>query len=87
VRELHANVQFLGPLTQTQLRDEYRKASSLIHTSETGSLDKVVLEAIACGLPVETKDPALAGLPPDPIYVRERHSLQKLIPAILKELK
>lgn len=80
----HTRVQFLGALTQAQLRDEYRTAAYLIHTSETGSLDKVVLEALACGLPVRTNDPALKALEnAGPEYVREHHSLQKLIPAIL----
>lgn len=83
-RELGANVRFLGGLTQAQLRDEYRKASYLIHTSETGSLDKVVLEALACGLPVRTNDPALKYLENvGSEYIREHHSLQSLIPAIL----
>lgn len=85
-RELGARVRFLGGLNQTQLRDEYRTAERLIHRSETGSLDKVVLEAIACGLPVDTLDPALAALPlkhPDPRYIRKHHSLVRLIPAIL----
>ncbi len=87
-RELGARVQFLGGLTQAQLRDEYRKAAYLIHTSETGSLDKVVLEALACGLPVRTNDPALKTLEgADSAYVREHHSLQSLIPRILSELK
>ncbi len=85
--ELGARVQFLGGLNQSQLRDEYRKAGCLIHTSETGSLDKVVLEAVACGLPVFTNDPALKRLETEgPGYVREHHSLQYLIPAILKSL-
>jgi glycosyltransferase involved in cell wall biosynthesis len=84
-RELGVRVQFLGALMQSQLREEYRKAAYLIHTSETGSLDKVVLEALACGLPVRTNDPALKALEnADPAYVREHHSLQYLIPAILK---
>ena len=79
-----ATVQFLGALTQTQLRDEYRTAAYLIHTSETGSLDKVVLEALACGLPVRTNDPALKMLEnASPAYIREHHSLQRLIPALL----
>ncbi len=82
--ELGANVKFLGALTQTQLREEYRRASYLIHTSETGSLDKVVLEALACGLSVATNDLALKSLEHEgPQYVREYHSLQRLIPAIL----
>ncbi|MBI4065768.1 glycosyltransferase [Candidatus Kaiserbacteria bacterium] len=87
-RELGARVQFLGALTQSQLREEYRKARCLIHTSETGSLDKVVLEALACGLPVQTNDPALKTLENvSPEYVREHHSLQRLIPAILGFIK
>ena len=86
-KELGAKVHFLGALTQTQLRDEYRKAACLIHTSETGSLDKVVLEALACGCPVKTSDPALKHLEQaSHAYVREHHSLKNLIPAILKEL-
>jgi hypothetical protein len=55
----------------------------LIHTSETGSLDKVVLEAAACGLPVDSSDPAISALPLSPSYVREHHSLEKLIPRII----
>jgi len=81
---LNANVHFLGGLTQTALRDEYRTANLFLHTSETGSLDKVVLEALACGLPVRTNDPALKALESaSPAYVREHHSLRRLIPAIL----
>lgn len=87
-RQMHASVQFLGALTQAQLRDEYRTAAYFIHTSETGSLDKVVLEALACGLSIVTNDPALKLLEHEgPEYVREHHSLQNLIPAILKEIQ
>ena len=85
-RELGVRVRFLGGLNQAQLRDEYRTAARLIHRSETGSLDKVVLEAAACGLPVDTLDPALAALPlkrPDPDYVRAHHSLDKLVSTIM----
>jgi len=86
-RELGAHVRFLGGLTQTQLRDEYRRAACLIHTSETGSLDKVVLEALACGLKIVTNDPALKPLENEGSeYVREHHSLQRLVPAILRTL-
>lgn len=87
-RELHATVQFLGALTQAQLRDEYRTAAYLIHTSETGSLDKVVLEALACGLKIVTNDPALKPLENEGSdYVREHHSLQRLVPAILNDMQ
>ncbi len=83
-KELGADVAFLGPLTRERLRDEYRRAAKLIHRSETGSLDKVVLEAAACGCPVDTADSALAELPLSPEYVRERHSLYSLIPTIIR---
>lgn len=86
-RELGACVRFLGGIDQLRLRDEYRTAACLIHTSETGSLDKVVLEALACGLPVRTNDPTLKLFEnASPAYIREHHSLQHLIPAILKIL-
>ncbi len=85
--ETGAHVRFLGGLTQVQLRDEYRTALYLIHTSETGSLDKVVLEALACGLRVKTNNPALKPLESEsPKFVREHHSLSSLIPKILATL-
>lgn len=86
-KELNARVVFLGGLTQVQLRDMYRTGAYLIHTSETGSLDKVVLEALACGLPVKTSDAALKFLENEsPEYVRQNHSLEKLILTIVKTL-
>lgn len=86
--KLSAHVQFLGGLRQSQLRDEYRRAAYLIHTSETGSLDKVVLEALACGLPVRTNDPALKSLEnAGPAYIYEHHSLQSLVPKILLNMQ
>lgn len=81
-RELGTSVTFLGGLTQEKLRDEYRTAAKFIHRSETGSLDKVVLEAAACGCPVDSTDPAIASLPLSPDYVREHHSLPQLIKKI-----
>ncbi|MEK7604865.1 MAG: glycosyltransferase [Patescibacteria group bacterium] len=84
-RALGAKVHFLGPLTQEHLRSEYRRARILIHTSQTGSLDKVVLEALACGLPVRTHDPALTSIEnADPEYVRKHHSLTTLISRIIE---
>jgi glycosyltransferase involved in cell wall biosynthesis len=108
---LASRVHFLGPQTQEQLREEYRKAGVFVHVSETGSLDKVILEALACGLPVITTNADFADFPvtvalatPEAIarevvaarktdaelladYVREQHSLQHLIPAILATMR
>jgi|CXWL01.1.fsa_nt_gi glycosyltransferase involved in cell wall biosynthesis len=108
---LGSRVHFLGAHTQEELREEYRRAGVFVHVSETGSLDKVVLEALACGLPVVTTSATLGELPvtvvlatPNAIaegvlaarsndikflttYVREHHSLQRLIPAILEAIQ
>ena len=85
VRELGANVTFLGGLTQEKLRDEYRAAAKLVHRSETGSLDKVVLEAAACGCSIDSTDPAIRVLPLSGEFVRKHHSLQSLIPRLFVE--
>jgi len=85
-RNSGVQVNFLGGVTQAQLRDEYRRAAKLIHRSTTGSLDKVVLEAAASGLRVDTTDVALKNLPLSPEYVRTHHSLSLLIPRILQML-
>lgn len=44
---------------------EYKRHDALIHTSRTGSMDKVVLEALAAGLPVITSSEAYAHLAVD----------------------
>lgn len=50
--QLSERTQFLGARTQEQLRELYRRCGVFAHASETGSMDKVVLEALLCGLPV-----------------------------------
>jgi glycosyltransferase involved in cell wall biosynthesis len=45
-------VEFAGDIPYQHMPAEYRAAWVLAHTSATGSLDKVVLEAMACGTPV-----------------------------------
>ncbi len=62
-QKLGASVRFLGGLTQEQLLDEYRKAAVLVHTSETGSMYKVVLEALATDAAVITTSEVFKDLP------------------------
>ncbi|MBN1812162.1 MAG: glycosyltransferase family 4 protein [Anaerolineae bacterium] len=47
-------VQFVGPVPYTEMADQYRTCALFVSTSLTGSLDKVVLEAMACEKPVLT---------------------------------
>ena len=53
-REARHTVRFLGALNQESMRSAYHRASAFVHASETGSIDKVVLEALACDVPVLT---------------------------------
>lgn len=70
-QKLGVQAEILAGLSQKNLPSEYRRAAVFVHTSETGSLDKVVLEALACGCPVVTTNATYADMPltiadPDP---------------------
>jgi glycosyltransferase involved in cell wall biosynthesis len=86
-KESGAKVVFADRIDHIGVRDAFRRAGLFLHMSETGSLDKMILEAIACGCPVSTRDPALKHLETvDTAFVGEHHSLSNLIPRILKVL-
>ena len=55
---LSHRVQFLGGGSHDKMPEVYAAHHALIHTSRTGSIDKVVLEALASGLPVLTSSGA-----------------------------
>ncbi len=54
-------VRFAGGKKYSEMLGEYGTHHALIHTSRTGSLDKVVLEALAAGILVFTSSEAYAG--------------------------
>ncbi|MCA0457695.1 MAG: glycosyltransferase family 4 protein [Chloroflexi bacterium] len=66
VREAHLEslVTFSGGMPYEAVTREYQQADVMVNMSATGSLDKAVLEAMACGLPVitanESFEPILA---------------------------
>ncbi|MFA6099427.1 MAG: glycosyltransferase family 4 protein [Patescibacteria group bacterium] len=55
-------IKFEGPMEHNALPDVFAQAAAFISTSQTGSLDKVVLESLACGTPVLAKGEEYAGL-------------------------
>ena len=55
-------VRFLGPRSFAELPDIYQSADLLWSASGTGSLDKVLLEAMACGLPILTNNETASEL-------------------------
>jgi len=60
-RRLDNAVAFLGYVPQAQHPALYAEAFLHVNVSRTGSLDKTVLEALACGCPVLTTNEAFQG--------------------------
>lgn len=51
-------VEFVGSVPYHQIVSVYRTADVMVNLSSTGSIDKAVLEAMSCGLPVITANEA-----------------------------
>jgi glycosyltransferase involved in cell wall biosynthesis len=49
---LDSIVEFAGPVLFEDIVTEYQQADVMVNMSATGSADKVVLEAMSCGVPV-----------------------------------
>jgi glycosyltransferase involved in cell wall biosynthesis len=60
--DLADTVRFAGAMTQEELPAMYASADVFLNFSATGSMDKAVLEALACGTPVVTTNAAFKEL-------------------------
>jgi glycosyltransferase involved in cell wall biosynthesis len=70
---IEARVEWLGALAMPETASLYRSAFVHLNLGETGSMDKTVLEALACGCPVLTSNPAFEDLlAPRGLYLAER---------------
>lgn len=76
---LEGKVNFLGPKQYSDVPLIMREHDFLINMSETGSLDKVVLEAMASGLTVLTSTEGYKKILP------ERYFLENIDPSFLAE--
>lgn len=79
-------VTLLGGVPFDRMAMEYRSAWVLAHTSRTGSLDKVVLEAAACGVPVVSTAPssrAVLGPFGDELLASDDRTFGELLRAVL----
>ena len=54
--------KFIGPIANKNLPPFLQSANLFVNMSHTGSLDKAILEAMACGLPVLTCNEALKNV-------------------------
>ena len=67
--KLEENFSFIGKINHNDLPQYYQSHDIFIHLSKTGSLDKVILEAMACRMKVlSSNDSARSFLPPDLIF-------------------
>jgi glycosyltransferase involved in cell wall biosynthesis len=60
--DLSEIVEFPGAVVYAQVAVEYQHADVMVNASDTGSMDKAVLEAMACGLPVVTSNEAFHAI-------------------------
>ncbi len=76
---LSAHIRFGGERPFSEIPDILRAHDLFLSVSRTGSLDKVVLEAMACGLTVLTSNDAYRTILPPPYF------LEKVGPELLAE--
>jgi len=57
------HVHFLGRVPQTELPAMLNRVKIFVTTAQNGSLDKAMLEPMACGLPIVSMAPGSASLP------------------------
>ncbi len=84
-KELTAFIDFIGAKTYNELPTLYRSHDVFIHASETGSIDKVVIEAMACAMPLVTTSEAFRGMLPA-IYAAPRKDA-RLVAEIVAALR
>ena len=78
-------VSFAGPYLHLIMPDFYNEGDVLVNLSETGSVDKAVLEAMACGITVITSNEAFKNILPSRYFLDQKtpealaEKLQKLL--------
>ncbi len=80
-RGLDPYLQFTGSVTYAELPKLLNRARVFVTAAQNGSLDKAVLEAMACGLEVVSMAPGTAALPLNEQQVR---SPQQMAEAVLR---
>jgi glycosyltransferase involved in cell wall biosynthesis len=79
-RGLTERVRFTGPLSQQHLIEYYNAADALVLASSREGMPNVVLEAMACGLPVVA---TAVGGTPEILDTRVGRLIERSVPAIV----
>ena len=69
---LEENFNFVGKINHKDLPQHYQSHDIFVHLSKTGSLDKTILEAMACEMTVlSSNDAARSFLPPEQVFSQD----------------
>jgi len=63
-KKLSDRIKLVGPISNKYIAEFYQSGDLFINLSDTGSLDKAVLEAMACGLKILTSNEAFKNILP-----------------------
>jgi len=69
-KKLDDIVEFVGPIPNKYIAEFYQSGDLFINLSDTGSLDKAVLEAMACGLKILTSNEAFKDILPEENFTK-----------------
>ena len=79
-KKLDDIVEFVGPIPNKYIAEFYQSGDLFINLSDTGSLDKAVLEAMACGLKILTSNEAfLKTIPLENFTINDSMSISDKI--------
>ena len=72
-KNLSSHINFLGSAGYSRIQELMQEHDIFINVSGTGSLDKAVFEAMACGLSVLTANEAYRSIVPDAYFLDHTH--------------
>jgi glycosyltransferase involved in cell wall biosynthesis len=83
-QNLNEHAHFIGRVGQKSLPPVLNRAKIFVTAAQNGSLDKAVLEAMACGLPVVSMAPGTQSLPLGDFQVIDFKMLENRIESVLQ---
>jgi glycosyltransferase involved in cell wall biosynthesis len=78
---LESRIKFIGAVTQAEALKLYQSHETYVNMTPAGSMDKTIVEAAACGMKLEVRNPDLKS------FRVEDHSLKLLMDKLMLEMK
>ena len=83
-KNLEDKIIFVGSIPHQNIAEFYQGGNLFVNFSDTGSIDKAILEAMAVGLPVVSSAPGSASLSLGEAYARTAEELGEQIKKVLE---